>query len=149
RYNNFRAHKTLGVLGIFVAIGAALTMLPAGVYQVQRDLQNSSDEASYSSIVGVMSSAVMFLAIVTAALLNRKNPQTHKRLMLLATILILWVAWFRFRHYFPSVPRPDIWFGLVLPYSLIFISAIWDKIVNGRIHPALGWVGAFIITEQT
>jgi hypothetical protein len=149
RYNNFRAHKVLGFLGIFIAIGTALTMLPAGVYQVQKELNTGSGEASYSNMVGVATTAIMFLAIVIAGILNRKNPQTHKRLMLLATILILWVAWFRFRHYFPSVPRPDIWFGLVLPYSLIIISWIWDKFVNGRLHPTLGWVGAFIIAEQS
>ncbi len=149
RYNNFRLHKILGILGIFIAIGAALTMLPAGVHQVQKDLYRGLGEASYSNIVGVATTAIMFLTIVIAGILNRKNPQTHKRLMLLATILLLWVAWFRFRHYFPSVPRPDIWFGLILPYSLIIISWIWDKFVNGRLHPALGWVGAFIILEQT
>ena len=149
RYNNFRLHKALGPLGIFIAIGTALTMLPAGVYQVQNDLNRGVGEASYSNMVGVTTTAIMFLTIVTAGILNRNNPQTHKRLMLLATILVLWVAWFRFRHYFPSLPKPDIWFGLVLPYSLIIISWIWDKSVNGRLHPALGWVGAFIIIEQT
>src|SRR5690349_13957694 len=56
--NNFRLHKILGVLGIFIAIGAALTMLPAGVYQVQRELQRGAGEATYSSIVGVVTSAV-------------------------------------------------------------------------------------------
>jgi hypothetical protein len=39
--------------------------------------------------------------------------------------------------------------GLVLPNSLIIISWIWDKSVNGRLHPVLGWSGAFIIAEQT
>ena len=149
RYNNFGLHKALGFFGIFIAIGTALTMLPAGVYQVQNDLNRGVGEASYSNMVGVTTTAIMFLTIVIAGILNRNNPQTHKRLMLLATILVLWVAWFRFRHYFPSLPRPDIWFGLVLPYSLIIISWIWDKYANGRLHPALGWVGAFIIIEQT
>ncbi|HEX2846126.1 MAG TPA: hypothetical protein VHN59_06230 [Chitinophagaceae bacterium] len=149
RYNNFRLHKALGIFGAFIAIGTALTMLPAGVYQVQKDLDKGLGEASYSNIVGVVTNATIFLAIVIAGILNRKNPPVHKRLMLLATILVLWVAWFRFRHYFPSVPRPDIWFGLVLSNSLIIVSWIWDRSVNGRLHPVLGWVGAFIIAEQT
>jgi hypothetical protein len=149
RYNNFRVHSALGFFAIFIAVGTALTMLPAGVYQVQTDLNKGVGEASYSNMVGVTTTAIMFIAIVIAGILNRKKPQTHKRLMLLATILVLWVAWFRFRHYFPSLPGSDIWFGLVLPYSLIIVAWIWDKSVNGRLHPALGWVGAFIIIEQT
>jgi hypothetical protein len=149
RYNKVRLHKTLGILGIFIAIGTALTMMPAGVYQVNNDLNSGVGEASYSSMVGVTTTAVMFLVMVLAGLLVRNKPQIHKRLMLLATILILWVAWFRFRHYFPSIPRGDIWFGLVLPNTLILASWIWDKKVNGRINPVLGWVGGFIILEQT
>jgi len=148
-YNNFRVHQILGFIGLFIATATAFTMLPAGASTVQKNLNEGLGDTSYSSIVGVASSAFMFLAIVIAGILNRKNPPAHKRLMLLATILVLWVAWFRFRYYFPSVPRPDIWFGLVLPNCLILISWIWDKYVNGRLHPVLGLVGAFIIIEQS
>ncbi len=149
RCDNFRVHKILGILGIFIAFGTALTMLPAGIYQVETELKSGSGETSYGNMIGVTTSAIMFLGMVTAALLTRKRPQVHKRLMLLATILLLWVAWFRFRHYFPSIPRGDIWFGLVLPNTLIVASWIWDKRVNGRVHLVLGWVGAFIIAEQS
>jgi len=148
KYNNFKLHKLFGLLGLVIATGAALTMPPAGVFEVQKELQTDGVSA-YSDMFGTVTTAVMFLGIVIAGILNRKNPQVHKRLMLLATILILWVAWFRFRHYFPSVPRPDVWFGLILPNSLIIISWVWDKYVNGKLHPVLGWVGLFIISEQT
>lgn len=68
--------------------------------------------------------------------------------MLLATLVVLWPAWFRFRHYFPSVPRPDIWFAVVLADSLIVISCIWDKSINGKVHPVFKFVGVFIILEH-
>ena len=69
--------------------------------------------------------------------------------MLLATIVVLWPAWFRFRHYFPSVPRPDTWFALVMADSLIIVAWVWDKLRNGKIHPVLKYVGLFIILEQS
>ena len=149
RYHGYRLHTALGILGIFIAAGVAITMLPVGVYQVQRQLSKGIGEGSYATIAGVMTTAIMFLALVVAAVLTRKTPAAHKRLMLLATIVVLWPAWFRFRHYFPSVPRPDIWFALVLPYIFIIIAWIWDRYANGRLHPVLGWVGAFVIVEQT
>jgi hypothetical protein len=68
--------------------------------------------------------------------------------MLLATLELLWVAWFRFRHFFPSVPRPDFWFGVVLADSLIVIACIWDKLANGKVHPVLGYIGALLIAED-
>ena len=68
--------------------------------------------------------------------------------MLLATIVVLWPAWFRFRHYFPSVQRPEIWFGVVLADSFIMIAWIKDKLVKGKVHPVLGYIGFLIITEN-
>jgi hypothetical protein len=146
---NYKTHARLGILGLIIATGVSVTMIPAGLFAVQRDLQQGLGESAYSTIIGVLTSGAIFLALVIAGMLTRRKPQTHKRLMLLATIVVLWPAWFRFRHYFPSVPRPDIWFALVLSDSLIVVAWIRDKIKTGRIHPVLGWVGLCIIVEQT
>jgi hypothetical protein len=148
-FRKYSTHIIFGILGIFIAIGTAVTMLQVGMYATNRDLKLGLGETAISSIVGIVTSAIMFLAIVIAGILNRNNPAAHKRLMLLSTIVVLWPAWFRFRHYFPSVSRPDIWFAVVLADSLIVISCIWDKIVNGRVHPVFKFVGFFIIAEHT
>ena len=144
----YRTHMFLGTIGILVAAGTALTMLPAGMYAADKELKQGLGETAISGILGVFTSATIFFAIVSAGVLNRKNAATHKRLMLLATIVVLWPAWFRFRHYFPSVPRPDIWFAVVLADSLIIVSCIWDKLTNGRVHPVFKYVGSFVIVEH-
>ncbi|MFT3679050.1 MAG: hypothetical protein QM791_02185 [Ferruginibacter sp.] len=139
---------TLGVFGVFIAIGTAITMLPAGMYAVQKELKQGLGDTAVSGIVGVVTSAVMFLSIVITGIVSRKKGDTHKRLMLLATLVVLWPAWFRFRHYFPSVSRPDIWFAVVLADSWILISCIWDKWKNGKVHPVFKYAGTFIILEH-
>ena len=144
----YRTHMLLGIAGILIAAGTALTILPVGMYAANKELKQGLGETAISGIVGVVTSAIMFLSIVIAGILNRHNPATHKRLMLLATIVVLWPAWFRFRHYFPSVPRPDIWFAVVLADSLILISCLWDKLVNGKVHPVFKYLGSFIILEH-
>ena len=88
-----------------------------------------------------------FTALVAAGLLNRHRPEVHKRLMLLATLLVLWPAWFRFRHFFPSVPRPDQWFGVVCADGLILLAMLRDRLVLGRVHPVYLWVGTVVIVE--
>jgi len=148
-YRRYRLHRTLGYSGIVIAAGVMTTMVFVGIYVVNRDLSLGLGDFSYSSIIGVITTAIMFFALVIFGILKRKNARAHKRLMLLATILVLWPAWFRFRHYFPSVPRPDIWFAVVLSYSLIIIAWIWDKVRNGAIHPVLMYGGLFIIIEQS
>jgi hypothetical protein len=123
-------------------------MLPTGLFQVNRDLSKGLGETAVSQIVGIVTTALMFSILVGAGFVFRKKPKVHKRLMLLATIVLLWPAWFRFRHYFPSVPRPDIWFGVVLADSLILMSWIADKLTYGKIHPVLFFGGLLIIAEH-
>src|SRR5690606_18902661 len=113
-----------------------------------RELKEGLGQTAISGIVGSCTSGIIFLALVIAGLLSRNNAAAHKRLMLLATIVVLWPAWFRFRHYFPSVPRPDIWFAVVLADSLIVIAIIRDKLTYRKIHPVLLYVGLFIIAEH-
>lgn len=145
----FPVHRILGFAGVFIALGAAVTIIPVGMYQVERDLANGLGETAISSLVGSVTSAILFVSLAYAGILKRRRPETHKRLMLLATIVLLWPAWFRFRHYFPSVPRPDVWFGVVLADSLIIIAFIRDKLVRGSIHPVLLYTGLFIMAEHT
>jgi hypothetical protein len=148
-YHKYSIHQYLGFLGIFISAGVMVTMIPAGLYVVNRDLSHGVGETSYSSLVGVLTSGILFFSLVISGILNRRSPETHKRLMVLSIIVVLWPAWFRFRHYFPSIPRPDIWFALVLADSMIVIAWIWDRLRNGRIHPVLLYAGLFIILEQT
>jgi len=146
---NFRLHKKLGFLGLAFATGILVTLVPAGLFAVNRNLAKGVGDGAYSEIVGVITSGLLFFSLVIAGFVNRKKGSFHKRYLLLATIVVLWPAWFRFRHYFPSVPRPDIWFALVLADSLIIIAWIYEKIRFGRIHPVLLYGGILIIVEQT
>ncbi len=148
-YRKYRIHQVLGILGLFIAAGLTITMVPVGLYVVRREFAQGLGLTAYSTLLGTVSSGIMFFVLVMAGILKRNQPESHKRLMLLATIVVLWPAWFRFRHYFPSVPRPEIWFALVLADSLIVISWMWDKLKNGTIHPVLKYVGSFITLEQT
>ena len=145
---NWTLHMTMGMLGLLLALGVAGTIPFAGAYQVEKDLPQLG-EASVSTVLGTTTAALLFLGLVFAGLYYRDKPEVHKRLMMLATIAILWPAWFRFRHYFPSVPNPEIWFAFVLADSLIIFAWIWEKITNGRIHPTLLYVGSFVIAEHT
>ena len=147
--NNYRLHKQLGFAGIVVALGVFVSLFFVGQFTVQKQLADGFNESDYSDLPGLVSGAFLFLSLVVAGLLYRKKGSYHKRFLLLATIQILWPAWFRFRHYFPNVPHPEYWFGLVLPYSLIVFAWIWEYLKYGIIHRVLKWVGLFIIIEQT
>ncbi len=149
QFKKYHIHKMLGVFGIFVAAGVFITLVPVGLFAVKKELGLGLGITAYSGFVGVLTSGLMFFSLVVLGVYYRKKPKVHKRLMLLATIVVLWPAWFRFRHFFPNIPNPEIWFALVLADSLIIVALIWDKLRNGKVHPILLYIGLFIILEQT
>jgi hypothetical protein len=96
----------------------------------------------------VLFAMLIFLAFVAAAVALRKKPDWHKRLMLLATIAILWPAWFRFRHFMPWVPQPEILPAVILADSLVVIAMLRDKLQFGQVQPAYSVFGVGLIAEH-
>lgn len=148
KFEKWGLHFKLGLFGAFAALGTALTIPLVGSVQVDRELGLGLGDTAISTILGTILAAAVFLGFVTAALYNRRRPEVHKRFMLIATIHVLWPAWFRFRHFFPSVPSPEIWFAVVIPDSLFVVAWIWDYRENGRVHPALLFGSLFVIAEH-
>jgi uncharacterized membrane protein YozB (DUF420 family) len=86
----------------------------------------------------------LFAAFVWLAIAQRRNPQTHKRWMLLATVNLVTAAIARW----PGVLAlgPLAFFGLT---DLFIIAlAIWDFRTRGRLHPVTLWGGLLIIASQ-
>lgn len=148
RKRKVKWHMRAGKAGIFIAICTAFSIIPAALYQVDRELAAGLGQVAISSLLGGLTSASIFLLLVIAGVAFRKKREIHKRLMLLATLVLIWPAWFRWRHYFPSVERPDIWFGIILADSMIIVAFVWDWLRNKSIHPALLYTGLLFIIEN-
>ncbi len=143
-----RWHRRLGQSALPLALAVAATMIPAGMAQVRRELALGLGDTAISAILGVLTSGVLFVGLVTAGYRARRTPEAHARWMLLATIVVLWPAWFRFRHFLPWIPRPEIWLALVLSDVWIVVAMVHDRIVRGAVHPVLRWGGLVVILWQ-
>jgi hypothetical protein len=87
---------------------------------------------------------IVFPSFVAAALIQRHNSQSHKRLMLLATLNLLPAAIARWPML--STLGPLAYFGIT---DLFIIAlAIWDIRSRGRIHPVTLWGGLIMIISQ-
>ena len=87
---------------------------------------------------------ILFAAFVWLAIAQRRNPQTHKRWMLLATVNLVTAAIARW----PGVLTlgPLAFFGIT---DLFVIAlAIWDFRARGRLHPVTLFGGLLIIVSQ-
>jgi hypothetical protein len=142
-------HRQLGWAGLAIAPGVMLSTMAMGVFAMRRDLAAGLGEIATSSLVGGFTSPLIYAALFAAGFACRRRPEHHKRLMLLATLAILWPAFFRFRHYFPSVPKPEIWFAFVLPQVPLVLAMLHDRLTVGRVHPVYRSAGVLMIAEAT
>jgi hypothetical protein len=88
---------------------------------------------------------MVFLILVTAALALRRQPEIHKRLMLLATISILDAAVARWP--LAIMANGPIAF---FPITDLYIApgVIFDLWSRGRVNPAYLWGGLLIVGSQ-
>lgn len=149
RLNAFPVHKLAGMAAIPIAGAVLIGGAGTGVFAVNRDLANGLGDFAYASIVGTVAGLLIFFSLVMAGILNRRRPEVHKRLMVLATIILLWPAWFRLRHIFPAIPNPEVMLALLAADSLILLAMVRDKLAEGRVHPVYLWIGPAIFGEQT
>lgn len=147
RSGRSRLHRRVGQGALPIAFGIWASGIATGVWATRRDLPEMG-EAAYANTSGTAISLTMFLLLVISAVAMRRRPDWHKRLVLLATVVVLWPAFFRFRHILPTMPRPDILLGLLLADSPILVAAIRDKLRFGQVHPAWKWVGTGVFVEQ-
>lgn len=148
RRRNLRLHRRIGLVALPLAAAMAVSGIAMGRYAVGRDLASGVGDEAYAQLVGVLTAMTIFVTFVSIALAMRKRPDWHKRMMLLATIAVLWPAWFRFRHFLPWVPRPDIIFAIVVADSLIVVAMVRDAMRFGRVHPAWLIFGLGLIIEH-
>lgn len=148
RRRTMNLHRRIGSWALPLALAMALSGIGVGVHAVRRDLADGIGEVAYSQLIGVVAAMTIFVLYVGIALWNRKRPDWHKRMILLATIAILWPAWFRFRHLMPWLPRPDILLAVVASDSLIVIAMMRDRLKFGHVHPAYWIFGLGLIAEH-
>lgn len=148
RWRRTPMHRRVGQLALPLALLVWASGIATAVWAAHRDLPEQGTAAT-SSLAGAVSGLTLYLLLVIAAVATRHRPDWHKRLVILATIQVLWPAFFRLRHLFPAVPHPDVWFALVMAYSPILIAALRDRRRYGRIHPVWLFVGPALVIEQS
>lgn len=87
----------------------------------------------------------VFAILIGAALWKRREPQTHKRLMLLTMVGMMGPAIGRL-PIVTTLPPPVVIFGLPDLFLLALIG--WDLATRGRLHKATVWGGTLLVGSQ-
>jgi hypothetical protein len=127
-------HMQLGKLGMLLAVLMIPVMYLAAVWQVARANQPPFTDPLTWTIVP-LATIVPFALLIWNGWQNRREVQTHKRLMLSAAILIVMGPTI---GRLPIAPPTVIGFSIqMLLGFLLFVPLIlWDRKTVGHVHPA-------------
>jgi hypothetical protein len=138
-------HRRLGWGMAALAVVMVVVGTTAGILSMRRQVEAGNVEQAQAFLTTPLFSMVAFAGFVAAAIQLRRDSQTHKRLMLLATISILDAAVARLPFEFL---RTSSW--NYLPTTDVFLaSAIaYDLVTRRTVHPAYLWGGLLLVVEQ-
>ena len=139
---NVRLHRRIGrwgiaygciviVMGLIVGPANAVIKVDSGVW--------TRDEAARSLLVTI-GDMVSFAIWFGAAIWYRARPEVHKRLMVVATVVLLFAALARWTFIEWGLARAGIWL------SPIFFGMLHDWITRRRVHPVytIGSIALFL-----
>jgi FtsH-binding integral membrane protein len=141
RTGQFYWHRALGQAALTIAI----LMVVTGILVIVSKPRPTA--ASRAFIFTPLLTLILFPLFVAAALRFRRDAATHKRLMLLATMMLLSAATQRVLLFFGVNPLPYL--HHVATYVLILVPlAIYDFARLGRLHAATAWGGGILIARH-
>jgi hypothetical protein len=143
---HFTAHRRLGYAGVGLAVLMVVSGYFTAITMARRGFDLSGDLIGANGnplelLVFQLGDLLSFSILVASAVLLRRRPDVHKRLMLLATVGTLMPA--ALAHIIGHSPvlreinAPIILIPLI---ALLSASAVHDRLSLGRIHPVSLWV---------
>jgi hypothetical protein len=138
-------HRKLGVGGALLAALVLLVGTTTAILRVKGGSAPMPGVPPLAFLAVPLFDMVVFAILIGAALSLRGNPDTHKRLMTLATISLM------------SAPIARLPFGLLragppaffgLTDLFIVAMLLYDLATRRRIHPATIWGGLLIVASQ-
>jgi hypothetical protein len=139
-------HRRLGWAGAAVALFMVVIAITAAILSGRRNFAAGLENESLTFLTTPFFSMVVFLALVATAVYHRRAPETHKRLMLLATISILDAATARWPI---AIVQTSSWAYYGIADLFIAAAIVYDLASRRRVHPAYLWGALLIVVSQT
>ncbi len=137
-------HRKLGVAGAVLAAAMVAIGLSAAIASARRNVAAGNPGALRFLAIPVVDMLV-FPGLVAAGVSLRRQPEAHKRLMLLATLSLFSAAVARWPLAILAA-GPAAFFAL----TDVFVAAgvVHDLWSRGRVHPAYVWGGSLLVASQ-
>ncbi len=143
-------HRGLGTLGAGIAAMMVVMGVLGGLIAAARPTGFMNVPVPpLQFLVVPLTSISMFAIFVTLALLNHRDPPSHKRYMLLASIALVEAAIARWPFASMAAPSPIPVISVTEACACLFVVpiAVWDLVSRGRLHPVTLWGGLALIAS--
>ena len=127
-------HRRIGPYAAAWAAAMVASGVAIGVFATRRDLAAGGGDFALGQFVNILIEMALFGGLVAAAIVLRRDRDSHKRLLMVATISALGPAWLRFRHFWP-VDDPFVVYSIVAD-SVLLVAIARDWHVERRLHRA-------------
>jgi hypothetical protein len=138
-------HRRLGVAGGVLAALMVVAGLTLGI-EAAKQGHSPPGLPPLVFLVIPVGDILVFATLVVAGFYYRRQSETHKRLMVLATLVLLPAAVARLPFAFILATGPLAFYGL--PDLLLLACIGYDTLVHRRLHPAYLWGGLILIVTQ-
>lgn len=147
-----RQHRAWGMLDISLATAMVFLGLAVAIEGLRNRVEAGYGDAARAFVITPVTAVILFAGLVTAAIVNVRRPEWHKRFMLVATASILQAPIARFFFLAATGGGPGMRPGLGPPAPiernfapgfvvvlLVAAAMIHDWRSRGRVHPAYWW----------
>ena len=138
-------HRSLGMFGISWATAMVIFGLLVNLLANARRFE-AGDEVAFVFLLSGSSAMIAFATLFTLAIRNVRRPDWHKRLMLLATTVILGAATARLWMPVLDFEQPPVWLWRATQDLPIVLLAVYDWRTLGRLHRVTLIGGTAVIT---
>jgi hypothetical protein len=133
-------HRRLGIAGAVLAAVMVPLGIMTGIEGARQGIATGGPE-SLAFLIFPLGQMILFAAFMGAAVWKRRQPESHRRLILLSAAVVVTPAISRI----PFVPNPMI--ALVLSALFVVAGMIHDWKSRGRVHPIYVWGGLVILVS--
>src|SRR6266403_3227226 len=137
-------HRRLGIAGFLLACLMVILGVLAATDALVRGAGPAGRDVQFFYIVP-LTDMLIFAVLIFFAIRARRNPQAHKRLILVATIGLLiaaiarWPITFLFRNAAMAA---------LMSYIFLLVLVVYDLWTSRKVHRATLWAGGFLIFVQ-
>jgi hypothetical protein len=147
RTKNVRLHRQIGTGGFVLAAAMVLVGFAMSFVSAKRAIAAGNADFAYGFLLIPITDMLLFGTFIGLSLVYLKKSETHKRLMILATLSILPAAFgriFGINGIDPGTPQGFI-VSFLMQESLLIIGVAYDFITRRKVHPVYIWGGLAVV----